>query len=227
MFTGLVEALGKLVHWQRLGDGARMGISVQFQKKSDDIAVGDSVAVNGACLTAIAVVKHGSQVELAFDLSHETLALTGFTQLQIGDSVNIERALQVGDRLGGHIVTGHVDGLGSLESIEDRGGAWDILYAIPSNLAAEVAVKGSICIDGVSLTVNRIDDGKVCVTIIAHTAQNTQIMTGHMGKIVHIETDLLAKHVRRLIEVHLFTNNSEGITLALLQKSGFLRQPRI
>jgi len=227
MFTGLVETLGQLQQWQKGGDGARMAISVQFQKNAEDIAIGDSVAVNGACLTAIAVTRDGPRCEMAFELSHETLALTGFAQLQIGDSLNIERALRLGDRLGGHIVTGHVDGLGRLQSCEDRGGAWDLLYAIPEHLAADVAVKGSICVDGISLTVNRIDDALVGVTIIPHTTQNTQIMRGHMGKIVHIETDLLAKHVRRLLEVQLLTTHSEGITLTLLQKSGFLRQPLI
>jgi len=223
MFTGLIEAMGTLTAWRPQGGGARMVIRGAWpQGEAARLSIGDSVAVNGACLTVVEVVPDQPALQLGFDLSHETLALTGFADLQPGDPVNLERALRLGDRLGGHLVTGHVDGLGCLVQKIDRGDAWDLLYAVPPNLAPEIVHKGSLAIDGVSLTVNGTPPGHATVTIIPHTATHTQLLWGREGKRVHLETDLLAKHVRRLLQCASTAGPSDGVTLQLLGRAGFL-----
>ena len=223
MFTGLIEAMGTLTAWQPQGGGARMVLRAQWPEgDAAQLNIGDSVACNGACLTVVSVVAQDAALQLGFDLSHETLALTGFADLQPGDPVNLERALRLGDRLGGHLVTGHVDGLGHLAQKIDRGDAWDLLYKVPASLEPEIVHKGSLAIDGVSLTVNGTPPGHVAVTIIPHTATHTQLLWGEVGKRVHLETDLLAKHVRRLLECAASATPSEGVTLQLLGRAGFL-----
>ena len=222
MFTGLIEATGKLAAWEPQGGGARMTLAVRWPEGADAaVQIGDSVACNGACLTVVTRSVQGEEQQLGFDLSHETLALTGFGELQPGDPVNLERALRLGDRLGGHLVTGHVDGLGSLVHKIDRGDAWDLLYAVPAALEPEIVLKGSLAIDGVSLTVNGTPAGHVAVTIIPHTATHTQLLWGAEGKHVHLETDLLAKHVRRLVQCATATEAAPGITRQLLEQAGF------
>lgn len=223
MFTGLIEATGTLAAWEPQGGGARMTLEVRWPEgAAAAVQIGDSVACNGACLTVVAQRVQGEVLQLGFDLSHETLALTGFGDLQPGDPINLERALRLGDRLGGHIVTGHVDGLGSLVRKIDRGDAWDLLYAVPASLEPEIVLKGSLAIDGVSLTVNGTPPGHVTVTIIPHTATHTQLLWGLEGKRVHLETDLLAKHVRRLVQCASAAEPTAGITLQMLDRTGFL-----
>jgi len=164
---------------------------------------------------------------MGFDVSHETLACTRLGDLLVGERVNLERALRLGDRLGGHLVSGHVDGVGRLVEVHDRGDAWDLTYALPPDLEPEVVVKGSIAVDGVSLTVNRTPGGQVQVTIIPHTAAHTQLLQGGVGKRVHIETDLLAKHVRRLLQFvpAAAPQAGSGVSVALLERAGFLAPP--
>jgi riboflavin synthase len=198
MFTGLVETVGTIHARELQAFGLRLQIAAPWPDQ-ERTAIGDSVAVNGCCLTVVAIAQAGVAEALTFELSHETLARTAFAALQPGDPVNLERALRVGDRLGGHLVTGHVDGLATLEHVTERDGCWDLRYRLPDALLPEVADKGSVAIDGISLTVNGTDDG-VLVTIIPHTAAHTQVLYGGAGKRVHVETDLIAKHVRRLAE---------------------------
>ena len=205
MFTGLVEAVGTLEDVAFAGGGAQLRIAVQWPEGDGPTGIGDSVAVNGACLTAIRVLDEAGRESLTFDLSHETLARTTFASAVVGQAVNLERALKVGDRLGGHIVTGHVDAVGQLREKHAHPAGWDLLYELPAALLPEVVEKGSICLDGVSLTVNRIGGRDlpaqyVGVTIVPHTAQHTQLLQGDVGKSVHVETDIFAKHVRRLME---------------------------
>lgn len=204
MFTGLVQATGKLTAREQGDGGARLTLAVTWPAAEEATAIGDSVAVNGACLTVIARVAVGAAEHLSFELSHETLARTTLSTVAVGAVCNLERALRAGDRLGGHIVTGHVDGLAQLTEKRAHAGGWDLRYALPLAQAPEVVEKGSICIDGVSLTVNRVGGGAwpdhwIGVTIIPHTAAHTQLLAGEVGKWVHVETDILAKHVRRLL----------------------------
>ena len=209
MFTGLIETLGQVVAFDPLvvGTGARLTVDAVWPDRPGEIScaplvqLGDSIAVNGCCLTAVSAVVQAVGTRLTFDLSHETLRLTAFGTLTRGDEVNCERAARLGDRLGGHLVTGHVDGLGRRLAVIARGGAWDVTYAVPTALEAELVVKGSVAIDGVSLTVNALPPGQLQVTLIPHTVGHTQLLAGDGEKPVHLETDLLAKHVRRLVEL--------------------------
>jgi riboflavin synthase len=150
-------------------------------------------------LTVVAQTGDEGGDLLEFELSHETLARTAFGDLRTGRRVNLERAMRLGDRLGGHLVSGHVDGVAVLEAVAAHDGAWDLTYAVPQGFEAELVVKGSVAIDGVSLTVNGLPPGRVQVTLIPHTVAHTQLLDGDPGKRVHLETDLLAKHVRRLL----------------------------
>lgn len=205
MFTGLVEALGTIVEVNQAGGGARVAVQVRWPDDIGTTQLGDSVAVNGACLTVIAIASGDGDETLTFDLSHETLARTTFAAAAAGLPCNLERALRVGDRLGGHIVTGHVDGVGQLLEAQQHPAGWDLVYGLPMSLMPEIVQKGSICLDGVSLTVNRVGGDDIAmhcvgVTIVPHTAQHTQLLHGGVGKLVHVETDIFAKHVRRLME---------------------------
>ncbi len=210
MFTGLVEAVATVTAVEFAGGGARLSVAVRWPEVDGPTRLGDSIAVNGACLTAIAIAAAESAETLTFDLSHETLARTTFAHATAGQRVNVERALLVGDRLGGHIVTGHVDGVGHLVSKTAHPAGWDLVYGLPADLLPEIVQKGSICLDGVSLTVNRVGGDLpthcVGVTIVPHTSQHTQLLEGEVGKAVHVETDIFAKHIRRLTE---FTRQNE------------------
>ncbi len=210
MFTGLVEAVGTITAMTLQGGGAQLSVVVRWPEGDGASRLGDSTAVNGACLTAIRISESAAGETLTFDLSHETLARTTFGAAVVGQPCNLERALRVGDRLGGHIVTGHVDGVAHLVAKRQQPAGWDLDYELPSTLLPEVVEKGSICLDGVSLTVNRVGAahqpaGVVGVTIVPHTAAHTQLLHGDIGKAVHVETDIFAKHVRRLME---FTRQS-------------------
>ncbi len=200
MFTGLIETMGRVAAWTPQGEGARLTLAVAWGKDTQEPVIGDSVAVNGCCLTVVEVGAAPLVQVLGFDLSHETLARTAFTRLKPGDLVNCERAMRLGDRLGGHLVSGHVDGVAQLTGLVAREGAWDLTYAVSPAVEPELVVKGSVALDGVSLTINDLLPGSLQVTIIPHTAAHTQLLTGGTGKWVHIETDLLAKHVRRLLQ---------------------------
>ena len=184
MFTGIVEELG------RVGESPSPRLEILAPLVSADVAVGGSVAVNGCCLT---VVEHGPGWWAA-DLSAETLSRTNLGELAEGDPVNLERPLRLGDRLGGHLVTGHVDAVGVVTAP-----APDLAVQLPPALSRYVVEKGSICVDGVSLTVVAVSEAGFSVSVIPHTARVTTLGRCGPGSRVNVEVDLLAKHVERLL----------------------------
>lgn len=194
MFTGLIEATGYITGIARHGRGARIRIE-SAQLDWQDVKIGDSIAVNGVCLTAVTLLDHGMEV----DVSSETLNCTLFGEYQQNQMVNLEKALLPTSRLGGHIVTGHVDGVGTIRRIEQNTEDWQIFICPPHALKRYIAAKGSITIDGTSLTVNAWHEDTFRVTIIPHTRQNTIIGTYQAGQRVHIEVDLIARYLEQLL----------------------------
>ncbi len=222
MFTGIIECVGRVVALDRHGGDARLVVAGRWP--DDDlpgVALGDSVAINGTCLTVVAFEAVQDEVRMQFDASHETLARTSLGQLRTESRCNLERALQVGGRLGGHWVTGHVDDTGRLSRVQRRGDAWDLEYSMPAALEPEVVGKGSIAIDGVSLTVNRVWPEHFAVTIIPHTKANTQLLEGGAGKVVNLETDLLAKYIRRMMRFRDGAEAGSSIDEEFLKRTGF------
>jgi riboflavin synthase len=193
MFTGLVEGLGRVARLtNRSGDAV---LCVEPPWPISQAVIGESVAVNGACLTVTGVAGKG------FDLgvSAETLGRTTLGGLQIGDQVNLERAMQLGDRLGGHLVSGHVDCQGSIVALNQAGGSLHLEIAMPAEHLALTVEKGSVAVDGISLTVNQVDADRIHLNIIPHTTQATTLNLAKKGDSVNIETDLIGKYVARLL----------------------------
>ena len=194
MFTGIIAAVGRVARIERRGTGARIVIDTGALDLSD-VTIGDSIAVAGVCLTAL----EPGATRFAADVSAETLARTTLGALVEGDGVNLEKSLRLADRLGGHLVSGHVDGVGRVASIDDEGGAQRWTFALPRELARYVAVKGSICVDGTSLTVNTVGDETFGVTLIPHTLAVTTFGARKAGDAVNIEVDMMARYAERLM----------------------------
>ncbi len=198
MFTGIVQALGTVRSITPAASGRRFvfGLGAVASRESPrPITVGDSIAVNGACLT---VVAFGPET-FAADVSAETLRVTTLGNLKAGSPVNLEPALTLAEPLGGHLVTGHVDGIGEVAERREDGGMAILRFTLPEALRRYAARKGSICIDGVSLTVNDVADGRVLVTLVPHTLANTIMQHYRIGTQVNIEVDLVARYVERLL----------------------------
>jgi riboflavin synthase len=196
MFTGLVEALATLIEIRPEPPGVRLAIGVPPIPGSTQeaaIRTGDSVALNGCCLTVVAVA--GDRLE--FQAGEETLQRTNLGQLKSGSAINLERSLCFGDRLGGHFVTGHIDGLGALESRTDAGPWSTFRFRAPAELLRQMASKGSIAIDGVSLTLVDVEDERFSVMLIPHTLAVTTLGRLQPGDTVNLETDVLAKYVEQ------------------------------
>lgn len=200
MFTGLVRTVGTLVA-KRPGP-ERETLTIEARLDARDRELGASVSVNGVCLT----VTEATADHFCVDAAFETLRLTTLGRLSVGDRVNLEPALRVGDALGGHLVSGHVDGVGRVRSIEARGDAREIWFHVPAALMGFCAPKGSICIDGTSLTVNAIDDDGLSVGLIPHTLAATTLGSLTVGASVNLEVDQVARYVARLLE----HRNAEG-----------------
>jgi riboflavin synthase len=194
MFTGLVELMAPVVEVKSLPPGRRLVVSAPTF--SSDLAIGDSIAVNGCCLTAIDSAKGN----IAFDAGPETLERTNLGQLAAGSRVNLERSLRVGDRMGGHFVTGHIDGVGFLERREDLGDWSNFWFSTPEGLSRQMASKGSIAVDGVSLTLVEVEPLRFSVQLIPHTLTMTTLGALKAGDRVNLETDLLAKYAQRLVD---------------------------
>jgi len=212
MFTGLVQKVGVLKRLARAGDG--WSLTLAHAPWPDTLALGESVAVQGACLT---VTSAGEGVFTA-DLLDETLRCTALSQLGEGTRVNLERALALGGRLGGHLVSGHVDECGTLAAVEDRGRdiAWRVTCS--AELARQTVLKGSVTIDGVSLTVSGLGDDWVEVNLIPHTLHETSLCDRRVGDRVNLEGDLLGKYVARLLG----REARGGVTEQMLAENGFL-----
>lgn len=199
MFTGLVEGVGRLVARDVHGGDARLRIEVgtlPWGGSHDGAQLGESIAVNGTCLTLVAFDARSFDA----DASNETLALTTLGTLPIGAALNLERAMRPTDRLGGHLVSGHVDGVGQVAGIEPDARAQRWTFAAPPTLLRYIARKGSICVDGVSLTVNTVDAASFSVALIPHTIAHTAFAATAVGDAVNLEVDLVARYVERLLE---------------------------
>lgn len=193
MFTGLVAGQGEILRIARRG--AELGLTVRLKFAAGDLAVGESISVNGVCLTAESVTASGFTAYA----SAETAASSALGALKIGDLVNIERALRLGDRLGGHLVSGHVDAVAEVAEVKERGASREVWFTFPVDLAAQIAPKGSVCLDGVSLTVNACAERAFCVNIIPETLRATTAAGWRPGGKVNLETDMLAKYVQRCL----------------------------
>ncbi len=197
MFTGIVAAVGHIQHVLSLGDASGVRIEVQASDLDlSDVGLGDSIAINGACMTVVAFTGHSFDVEV----SRESLART--VGLDALGPVNLEKALRLSDRIGGHLVTGHVDGIGQVQRVEQAGESWHLVVRVPSELGKYLARKGSITIDGVSLTVNVVTDHAdgtdVEVNLIPHTWQVTTLHRLQPGSRVNLEIDLIARYLERM-----------------------------
>ena len=221
MFTGLIEDVGTVLAVRPVGGGGGRELSIGTAIPLAEIAPGDSVAMDGVCLTA----ETFGDRRFTVTAGRETLRLTTVGQWTPGRRVNLERALRVGDRLGGHLVAGHVDGKGRVESVEERGESWVIWVGAPPELARYVAAKGSICMDGVSLTVNELrpsGGGEAFrVNIIPHTAAQTTLAGYAPGREVNLEVDLLARYVERLLAGGGAEGRGGGLSLERLRELGY------
>jgi riboflavin synthase len=197
VFTGLIETTGKLV--RRTASGADARLVVTGPLGGEPLELGESIAVDGVCLTVAAIVDART---FEADASSETLAKTTLGALQPGQAVNLERALAVGQRMGGHIVTGHVDGVGRIAAQESVGGALKVTFEAPGELAKFIAAKGSICVSGVSLTVNNVSGSKFDVMLIPHTREKTSLDGLGVGAAVNLEVDIVARYVLRFMDVN-------------------------
>ena len=194
MFSGIIQAVGKVAALQPHGGDARLVVDAgDFDVAA--VALGDSIAVSGVCLTVVEIT--GSQ--LAFDVSNETLSRTALEKLGQGSGVNLEKALRLADRLDGHLVAGHVDGVGRVIGIEPDARSQRWTFEVPQELAKYIASKGSVCIDGTSLTVNETDGARFGVNLIPHTIAATTFKDKRVGDTVNIEVDLIARYVERLL----------------------------
>ena len=198
MFTGIVSGVGEVLDLERLGERDRLAIGSAYDPAS--IAVGASVANAGVCLTVVAVEPRGQGSRLAFDVGAETLSVTTLGRWGKGTKVNLERSLRVGDELGGHMVSGHVDGLATIVSRRDFDGMAHFRFRAPSALAKFIAVKGSVALDGTSLTVNAVEGDEFEVLLIPHTLEVTTWGERKAGDQVNIEVDQMARYAARLIE---------------------------
>ncbi|MDI6776551.1 MAG: riboflavin synthase [Syntrophales bacterium] len=215
MFTGIIEAIGSIGKMTRRGEDVLLEIDTPMNL--DDLKVGDSVAVNGACLTV--TTKSGRS--FTADVSSETLARTNLKTLKTGDKVNLEKALRLADPLGGHIVLGHVDGIGKIQEKIMKSGSIQFGVEIDEKLMRYIVEKGSLAVDGVSLTVNRCKKNRFYVNIIPHTARVTTLGLKKVSDIVNIETDILGKYVEKLLNHK--KDLSRGFDTDFLAKHGFLK----
>lgn len=217
MFTGIIQAIGKVESIEEREGDVRLRVALgAFANKG--FSVGESIAVNGVCLTAVEPADRF----LVADVSRETLMHTTLGDLEKGDAVNLEPALSAGDRLGGHIVSGHVDGVGKLVEKKQDARSWRFVFEAPRELAKYIARKGSITIDGISLTVNGVQGARFDVNIVPHTLEMTNLVAREIGDGVNLEVDVVARYLERLLGADEHATEKRGVTLQLLRERGFL-----
>lgn len=214
MFTGIVENKGKVLKVDHRGEMKRLTLDVPFDLT--EMQLGDSINVNGVCLTV--VEKRGRAISV--DLSPESLQKTTLARVKEADQVNLERALRLSDRLGGHIVTGHIDGIGTITERRIEGNSLYLRVRIPQAVTPYVVQKGSIAIDGISLTVNEFREDWVRLTLIPYTLEKTTLIEKKVGEEVNVEADILGKYVEKVLDRGRGT--SKGIDLSFLKQHGFL-----
>ncbi|WP_273861319.1 riboflavin synthase [Pseudomonas sp. LA5] len=220
MFTGIIEALGEIRALTPKGGDVRLYVATGKLNLAD-VKLGDSIAVNGVCLTAVDLPGDGFWA----DVSRETLSLTSLGGLKPGSKVNLEKALMPTSRLGGHLVSGHVDGLGEVVSRTDNARAVQFRLRAPAELARYIALKGSITVDGVSLTVNAVDGAEFELTIVPHTLGETIMADYRPGRWVNLEVDLLARYLERLLLGDKAAESSKGgVTETFLAEHGYLQR---
>lgn len=219
MFTGIIEGLGTLEAIKPGGQSMQFVVAADFEL--DGTKLGDSIAVDGACLTVVRLQGRRFHV----DVSPETVRKTTFASAKIGERVNLERALRLSDRLDGHLVSGHVDGMGTLTQREKLANAILLTFSVPPQLGRYMIKKGSVAVDGVSLTINDCDAEHFQVSIIPHTAGLTTVGKKAVGAAVNIETDMIGKYVERFVAGRLKSGDKpghNGIDMNLLARSGFI-----
>jgi riboflavin synthase len=220
MFTGIIEGLGTIREIRPTGQGKRLGVDADFDL--DQTKIGDSISVNGACLTVIMI--KGTLFKV--DMSSETLAKTTFDKAKIGDRVNLERALRLSDRLDGHLVSGHIDGIGTVKLKEKTGNAIIFTIEVPESLSYYMIKKGSVAMDGISLTINNCGSNRFDVSIIPHTAKLTTLSFIKAGDLVNIETDMIGKYVEQFIrrshDINKPKETGKSVDMQFLAKTGFI-----
>lgn len=219
MFTGIIAAVGKVIAIKHNEKDITISVDANTLDLSD-VKLGDSIANNGVCLTVTKLTKNGFDA----DLSNETLKRSGFSQIKTGFAVNLEKAMQMNDRFGGHIVSGHVDGVGEISSITPLGNAVEYWITAPNELAKYIAQKGSITVDGISLTTNEINGASFKLTIIPHTISETTMAHYVVGTKVNLEVDVIARYLERLMlgDKASESHKQDQSTMDLLARSGFL-----
>ena len=193
MFTGIIEDVGTVHRWRKRRGAGALTLTTRLPLR--EMKIGSSLAVNGVCLTVVAKAAR----RVTVDVSPETMKRTNFTALKIGDPVNLERPIKLNDRLGGHLVTGHVDGVGVLQKIKKQGKFTFYSIEVPPSLGRLLVSKGSVAVDGISLTVNDCGQRHFSVAVIPHTLRRTNLRPRRLGDKVNVETDLIGKYIQRLV----------------------------
>lgn len=214
MFTGIIEAIGHVAQLEKTAKDARLYVKTG-NLSLETVKLGDSIAVNGVCLTAVQLLEDGFWA----DVSTETLTHTSLGELSIGSKVNLEKALTPTTHLGGHIVSGHVDGVGTISSYYDEGRSMRINIRASNELAKYIAAKGSICVDGISLTVNYVQDAEFTLNIVPHTQQQTTLAEIKIGQRVNLEVDIIARYLERLL---VGKQAGDSIDASFLKQHGFM-----
>jgi len=218
MFTGIIQAIGEVAALEPRGEDLRLRVRTG-KLDLDGVRIGDSIATSGVCLTVVELPGDGYWA----DVSGETLAVTGIGKLKVGDRVNLEKALTPSTPLGGHLVSGHVDGIGEVVSRRDDGRSVRFRMRAPDKLARYIAAKGSVCVDGISLTVNAVDGAAFELNIVPHTLAETTMGDFQAGRTFNLEVDIIARYLERLLQGDAAADSgAAGVTAELLQRCGFI-----